>query len=211
MFVGREKETAAVLRALDRGENVIVSGKFGIGRTSLIRHIAQISQKRLHFVFADFALSANKACERLIAELLPKMANKEHPLKYKTARFRLANYELPDKQQHVIALDNIAKLSAQKLDFIRCLKAEKRFLFVAIVEKFLSEESLLKLRTMLFPSVLIDLGHLSAADSASFFEQALEVNKVNLPAAQIEHCTALTRGYPLIMVEHLKYIRKKQL
>ena len=98
MFVGREKETAAILKALDRGENIIVSGKFGIGRTSLIRHAASISQCRLHFVFADFALSANKACERLIDELLPSMASKEHPEKYKAARFRLANLDLADKR-----------------------------------------------------------------------------------------------------------------
>ena len=82
-------------------------------------------------------------------------------------------------------------------------------MFVAIVEKFLSEESLLKLRAMLFPSVLIDLGHLSAADSVRFFEQTCKVNKFYLTPARIRHLADLTGGYPLMMVEHVKKTCKK--
>ena len=204
MFVGREKELTVILRAIGRGEGVIVSGKFGIGRTSLVKHAAVISQERFHFVFADFALSANKACERLITELLPKMANKERPLKFRAARFKLANYELPDKRQHVIVLDNISRLSAQKLDFIHRLKDQKQLLFIAIVEKFLPSESLSKLRALLYPSVLIELGYLNAADCAKFFQEACQINKVNLAAAQIEHLAELTGGYPLLMAEHVQ-------
>lgn len=201
MFVGRIKETAAILRAIGRGENVIVSGKFGIGRTSLIRHVASLSQDHLRFLFVDFALSANKACETLIGKLLPRLANRRQPLQYKVARYKLAHYDGKDKRRQILVLDNIAKLSSQKLEFIRCLQAEKHFLFVAIVEQFLSSESLLKLRGMLFPSLLMDLGYLSIAETIEYFKQASKVNKMDVTDSQIKHWATLSRGYPLIMTE----------
>ena len=43
-FVGREKEISQIVKALKRGENVILKGKYGIGRTSLSRHVPEIGQ-----------------------------------------------------------------------------------------------------------------------------------------------------------------------
>ncbi|MCD6485804.1 MAG: ATP-binding protein [Syntrophobacterales bacterium] len=40
VFVGREKETRQIVRALEKGGNVIITGKFGMGRTKLVRYVA---------------------------------------------------------------------------------------------------------------------------------------------------------------------------
>ncbi len=209
MFIGREKETAALLRAVGRGEHVIVSGKFGMGRTSLVRHAAGLSQNRLRFVFVDFSLSANKACDRLTEDLLPRVSRKQHPLKYKTARFKLIHDDLADPRQQIIVLDNVAKLTAQKFEFIRCLRTENRFLFVAIVEHFLSSESVLRLRGMLFPSMLIELGYLSAAESVEYFKQAGKLYRMNLAENQLKHLATMAGGYPLTMTETVERIRNR--
>jgi MoxR-like ATPase len=44
IFVGRKKEITAILKSLEKGENVILTGHYGMGRTSLIRHISQLAQ-----------------------------------------------------------------------------------------------------------------------------------------------------------------------
>jgi len=48
-FVGREKEIEQMKEALERGKNVIVSGKYGMGRTSLIKHAADAMKDRWRF------------------------------------------------------------------------------------------------------------------------------------------------------------------
>jgi hypothetical protein len=48
-------------------------------------------------------------------------------------------------------LDNIAKLTAQKLNLIRYWVAEGSFQFVAVTEAFLAEDELQALRLALLP------------------------------------------------------------
>ena len=47
LFVGRENEANHITRELQRGNNVVLGGKYGIGRTSLINadgiHIAKMN------------------------------------------------------------------------------------------------------------------------------------------------------------------------
>jgi ABC-type phosphate/phosphonate transport system ATPase subunit len=46
-FVGRQQEIARILKDLERGDNVSVCGKYGIGRTSLLKHLAEITPARI--------------------------------------------------------------------------------------------------------------------------------------------------------------------
>lgn len=133
-FVGRERETARVVRALDQGKNVVVTGKYGVGRTSLIRHVAELTQEGWRFLFADFSQTLGRMCHDLLAKLTPGKNLKDYPAcaKYKVARSFIVNMEFGDKKQPVIVLDNVGKLSQQKLAFIRYLAREKRFLLIAL-------------------------------------------------------------------------------
>jgi len=40
IFVGRENEARHIIRELKQGNNVVLCGKYGIGRTSLVKHLA---------------------------------------------------------------------------------------------------------------------------------------------------------------------------
>ena len=51
MFVGREKDSARIIRALERGQNVVLTGIHGIGKTALIKHIAALTEKELEVRF----------------------------------------------------------------------------------------------------------------------------------------------------------------
>ena len=146
---------------------MILTGKYGIGRTSLIKHIADSIENRWRFIFVDFSQAPGKVCRVLIDELLPKSKGRKRAeiLGYKSNRFRISNLDFTDKRQHVLVLDNIAKLSAQKLDLIRYFVMAKRFRFVAIVENFMRGEELFVLRARLRNALQINIPHLSGESS----------------------------------------------
>jgi AAA+ ATPase superfamily predicted ATPase len=71
-FVNREKEISQIEEAMEEGENVIVAGRYGIGRTSFVRHVAQIMRDQWRFVFVDFSKTPGSVCNYLLAELFPQ-------------------------------------------------------------------------------------------------------------------------------------------
>ena len=202
-FVGREKEARQIIKALNRGDNVILMGKYGIGRTSLIKHIAKATQNRWRFIFVDFSQTPGRVCGLLIDELLPKSKSKKRGenLGYKSNRFRISSLELADKRQHVLVLDNIAKLSAQKLDLIRYFLTAERFRFVAIVENFLREDELFVLRARLRNAFLIGIPHLSIEATREYFRQSSAQHHFQWTEGQINHLAEMTGGYPTGMKE----------
>jgi MoxR-like ATPase len=60
MFVGREKETKLIIKELVRGHNIVIEGKFGIGRTSLVRHVSSVISDQWRFIFVDFSQTPGK-------------------------------------------------------------------------------------------------------------------------------------------------------
>jgi len=202
-FVGRSREIRIITNALDRGENVILSGRFGMGRTSLMRHIAQTCQDRFHFVFVDFSKTPADMVRRLTAALFPISATQQSGphLRYKYARFQLLNQPLEDLRQHVLVLDNIEKLTMQKRILLRHLVSEERFLFVAITESFLPENQYHELKVALLATCRIALGHLDKPSARAFFRSVSERNGFGWTDERIEMLTVRTNGYPLSMKE----------
>src|SRR5713101_5332428 len=113
-FVGRQHEIARIRKDLEQGNNVTVCGKYGIGRTDLLKYIAALTQDRWRFVFVDFSQPGGVVCRDLFAELFPKLRDKRRGeyLPYKATWFQIVHLELDDNRQHVLVLDNSAKLSA---------------------------------------------------------------------------------------------------
>ena len=202
-FVGREKEMEQIREALEEGKNVIVSGKYGMGRTSLIKHVAEMMQEEWRFLFLDFSETPGKLCQQLIARLWPekKCSGRNEFSKYRSARFRIVSLDFSDSRRHVLVLDNIAKLSAQKIDFIRYLAWEKRFQFVAIVESFISEDDFLRLRVGLYPAEIIMLQHLDKRKVYEFYQHLSEQHRFHWAEAHIKNLAEITGGYPLRMRE----------
>jgi len=202
-FVGREKEIEQIKKTLEGGGNVIVSGKYGMGRTNLIKHVAEMMQKEWRFLFLDFSETPGKLCQQLIAKLWPekKYSGRNEFSKYRSARFRIVSLRFNDSRRHVLVLDNVAKLSAQKIDFIRYLAWEKRFLFVAIVESFISRDDFLRLRVRLYPAEAIMLQNLDKRKVYEFYQHLSEQHRFHWTEGHIKNLAEITGGYPLRMQE----------
>jgi hypothetical protein len=121
--------------------------------------------------------------------------------KYKSNRFLVANLKQEDKRQLVIVIDNIAKLSHQKLAFLRTLAWKKEFRFVAIVENFLPEKDLNLLRRELLPAQIITLQHLNLLSTARLLRHFSEKYHFNWNDRQIKIFASITQGYPLGIIE----------
>jgi len=198
VFVGRDQETNRIIRLIEHNNNVIVTGKYGIGRTSLIRHVADITQDRWQFIFVDFSQTPARACRDMLSQLLSEkqFANRKNK-KYKSNCFLVANLNPEDKRQTVIAFDNIAKLSHQKLAFIRMLAWKKKFRFAAIVENFLPEKDLDLLRRELIPAQMITLQHLNRSHSVKLIHYLVEKYHFSWNDKQIKQMALTIKGYPL--------------
>jgi len=200
-FVGREKEIGQMKKALEEEKSVIVSGRYGMGRTSLVQQFARTTQDRWRFVFVDFSKTPGSVCNYLLAELFPTHEFDREDMKYRPSRFRIVTLSLADSRKHILVLDNVSKLSAQKLDLIRYLTWERRFQFVSIVESFLSSNDLFQLRVRMNPSILIMLHHLNTSSVAQFYRELSEEHQMGWTEGQIKSLCEITGGYPLRMKE----------
>lgn len=216
IFIGREKEAKKIGKALERGENVIIKGIYGIGRTTLIRHVAESLKEQYRFLFTDFSRNPAQVCHGLLTDLFPQKKYRKEDLqhhRYKEMRFRIANRALPDARPHVIVLDNIGRITRQKLALIRYIGWEKRFRFIAIVENYTSDADLLSLRAVLMPAEVMTLSYLSAGSAAELLRRLAEDNRFEWTETHIHHLVDATKGYPLGMKEtvdrELKRLREK--
>jgi energy-coupling factor transporter ATP-binding protein EcfA2 len=204
-FVGREKETKKIMKALERGNNVVLMGKYGIGRTSLIKHVAALMKDRWRFVFVDFSQTPGKVTTQLLGELVPeKRRGKDHYIRYKSGRFLIVSKELKDKRKHVLVFDNIAKLTAQKLQLIRYLIQESTFQYIAIAESFLSKEDLFLLRAALLPAEMIMLPYLREESTKTLLCHLADKYSFHWSEQRLSMLVSATRGYPLGVHEVIK-------
>ena len=202
-FVGREKEIQQIKEALGGAKNVIVLGKYGMGRTSLIKHIADAMKDRWRFVFVDFSETPRMICRHLLAEQTGRQKFKDEyeSINYKSTRFRIVHLDLGGRRKQVLVLDNIAKLSFQKADLIRYLAWGKRFQFVAIVESFISKDDFLRLRVRLYPAEIVMLQHLDKRKVYEFYQHLSEQHRFHWTEGHIKNLAEITGGYPLRMRE----------
>jgi hypothetical protein len=202
-FVGREKEIGLIHEALEGGNHVILKGKYGIGRTSLIRHVAKVMQRGWRFLLVDFSQGPAWASRRLVAEIWPDGKGRGTPTSqsYRAVRSQLVHRALMDPRRHVIVLDNIGALSAQRLGFIRYVAGKERFRLVAVVEGFVGERELFRLRMELFPALLVTLVPLLPKDIRAFLRHASAQYALGWTESRINGLAEVVRGYPLGMKE----------
>ena len=205
-FCGREKEISEIINALKKRKHVVITGKYGIGKTVLTRHLSDITKQKWKFVFTDFSKSPSNVCNDIIWQVSPKKQPKyRHKyIKYKTARSLISDLTLKDNRQPVIVLDNISKLTHQKLAFIQNVTFSKQLLFIAIAEGFLPENDLFQLRACLLPSHILKLGNLGIKSAVEFFRHASQQNNLNWSEKHIRMLAEVTGGYPLGMKEFVK-------
>jgi hypothetical protein len=186
------------MKALERCNNVVMMGKYGIGRTRLIKHIAALTKERWRFIFLDFSQTPGRVTAQLLAELLPeKRKSKDHYIRYKSGRFLIVSKEFKDKRKHVLVFDNIAKLTTQKLQLIRYLILESKFQYIAIVESFLPKEDFFLLRAALLPAETIILPYLSEESTKKLLCHLADKYSFHWSEQRLHRLASATRGYPL--------------
>lgn len=205
IFVGRKHEKEKITKYLLRGKNVIITGKFGIGRTSLVQEIAKEMNSRRRFLFVDFSQTPGKMSDTLMKELGISRRFRKSGMKmgYKSMRYRIATSSSRGNKP-IIVFDNIARLTRPKNVFLRRLIEEDHFQFIAVCEHFLPAKELLLLKTQLLPLEMISLNYLPPEDIRQWLRLYSEKHHFNWPDTYIGNLTALTGGYPLGIVEMLR-------
>ncbi|MDZ7316553.1 MAG: ATP-binding protein [candidate division KSB1 bacterium] len=203
-FVGRKKELDFIGRCLEEGQNILIQGKFGMGRTALVRRAAELYCSRYAFWFADFGLAPEKMCRRLYKQIINGV--NEVSLPYKSIRRLLVRAAADSPNKVVLILDNINSLSLAKNELCRYFALSNAFLFIGIVESSLDPDSLLRLRATLRLSRKLCLDRLSATEAESFFRFYAEKRQLGWSELQIADCCRRTRGYPLRMAMEIKRV-----
>ena len=204
-FVGRHREIARIESAVSGARNVILRGMYGIGRTSLVREIASRNADRWTFVFADFSENGSAVCGSLLNQLLGR---RSEGLTARQLTRAIASYTPKRGKTTVIVLDDVAKVTRPKVELLRKLHASAFLRFVAIVERFVPEDMIMKLRVVLDPAVLLTLDHLDAESSFQFFSH--HAKRLSLPwtEADIEMLATAMHGYPLEMAQRIARLQR---
>ena len=194
------------MRSLGQGRNVLLTGRFGVGRSRLVKHISKLYSDTWQFLFADFSKTAARFCNDMVNQLVP---HRGRPLRNRYTRLMYAKDIILGKKRamdppRVVILDNIGKISHQKLSFIRDLRFDGELLFIAITESFLSETDLFLLRSVLYPSQFLSLRNLSKSETIVFFRNVSQRKRLGWSENFIRDLAASTEGYPLLMKERVQ-------
>lgn len=203
VFVGRRRETSRIAAALTAGANVVVAGTYGIGRSALVRHVAEVMGDAWRFVFLDFSRSPAQLCSDLIGRLRPLAGRgpARGTRSFVSARAMALKLEPRGRRRHVLALDNVAALTVQKSILLRRLVATGRYRFVAIAETHMPETDLFKLRAGLVPVRLVTLANLPNAVAREFFIAASDELGLGWNEEEVAVLANVTGGHPLLMVD----------
>jgi len=200
IFVGRARETAALRLAFTSGRNVLLSGKYGIGRTALLRQLADLCSAELRVCFADFSSTPAAACRQLAPQLLPVPRRKaRRPPRYSELLAALAKATLASKPRAVIVLDDVERITPAKLQLVRLLAGNPSWRIVAIVERFLPRPELVLLLAWLYPVDRIALGYLDLEQGREYFRRVAEQGRLGWSEERILALARRCGGYPLEM------------
>ena len=198
LFVGRMKELERIQSELAAGHNLVLTGPFGIGRTTLLRHLARGLKPEFRFIFFEGSQTPGRICEQLLLDGAPAKpsAARKRTIPWKIERHRLETRRDRDPRPVVLVLDDVAEVTPPKLDFIHWLQGLHRYRIIAVTERFLSEKSLMRLRSALCPAPMVALGPLSAAMAQRFFEAWAAHHSLDWGPDIIHGLVLATRGYP---------------
>jgi hypothetical protein len=202
-FYGRQDEIKRILKVLKQGKNLVLQGKYGVGKTHLVRHFARRHRNQWKFLFADFEKNPARIIGNLFRQIksaCPSIKLKDS-MPYRIAKSKLIDVGLKDPGHYVIVLDNIARVTGPKATFLRDLTWEHGFIVIALAEGFLSADNLMRLRAGLMPCELIRLDNLRLNESIMFFKQVADRNQFHWTQSRIRAFAEATHGYPLLMAD----------
>ena len=203
LFVGRQREMARIHRELAEGHNLVLTGRYGIGRTALLHHLAREDEAGWLYLFLDGSQTPARMCEQLFLKLFPKQLNalrrSANPGSF--MRRIIASRRFSDRRPHALVLDDIAKLTHPRFEFIRWLQGLDRFRIIAVAERFLPQGDLWHLRSILVPAPLVTLERLGHSASRQFFETWSVRHGLGWDEGIVAGLVRACHGYPLAMWE----------
>ena len=101
-------------------------------------------------------------------------------------------------------------MTRPKLALLRRLRISPFLLFIAILERFVSDEEILSVRTALDPAVVVTLEHLDEDSSVRFFAHHARRLGLSWTEAEIEMLARTMHGYPSEMAHVIARLQKQR-
>ena len=158
-FVGRTYELRQLARLLNEGRNVVLTGVYGSGRTTLLRELARKERGR------QFIFWGSRDSQRALRITVKKLcAVRTRP---------------PDRVPVVVVLDDVVRITPQRLRSLRELVRATRCQIIVIVERSVSSGDVARLRAALEAARLICLGSLTRSATERYFSLAYESTRLD--------------------------------
>lgn len=202
-FVGRDREIARLSAAIEAGENVILSGKLGIGKTTLLEEFRARCGGSV--AIADLGSGPASACRGLAGELLGRKGRSSKAGGYLANRAALAGFA-PRGRGLVVALDNAdlgtrgrGTVSLARLDLVRHLAGNRAMRLIVVCEMEGKGRNFNRLRAWLHPVRELPLERLPLASAREYFDLVRESLGLAWPTDRLEVLARASQGYPLAM------------
>lgn len=168
-FTGRNRKLRQLSRLLAEGRNIVLTGVFGTGRTTLVHQLARTVRRPFLFWCREDS--------------------------YRSLRLTLAR----SRGVPVVVMDDVVHVTPQRLRLFRELLRAQRCQFIVIVDRSLPDGEFLRLRAALQSPRPICLGPLSEEATERYFALAVREHGINWTPDEIRLVAQSTHGHPLIM------------
>jgi hypothetical protein len=203
VFVGRERETARIAAELSSGRNVVVAGTCGIGRTSLVRHVAESMGGQWRFLFVDFSQAPARVWLDLAGMIERRRVRTSRlgKITFRSARSQVLTAEPGEAGRRVLVLDNVGTVTAPRLGLVGRLVSAGRFQLIAVADSQIGQAKVLLLRGALYPVALLELARLPRRACREYFETVSRRLGLDWGEGEIAGLAEATGGFPLMMAE----------
>jgi hypothetical protein len=186
-FVGRTRELRRLRGLLESGRNIVVTGPFGSGRTSLVRRLEVQLRGQYRFLFVCPS-DTRRAVRRTVAgDVLSVRTPSRHA-------------SLSTKPARVVVFDDVMRVTAQRARFIReLLSDDDRVRIMLIAEHALAGDELVRVRGILNAAPVVHVGPLSSRDVEEYIIAHASAAGMSWPLASVREMARSTHGYALGM------------
>ena len=215
MFVGRKKELKETIRALSGGKHVFVYGPFGIGKSTFSR--AALNHLGLPFLHISLEQTAKKmsedlakqitACEyaRAIKRRERHVVARGHDRIWDSDSFSAlkGRIKLLSTRNRVVLVDNLTKMTHQKLSFLNFLVSQE-FSFIVPVDRTAEAGGVQAIRTLCYNHFRINLPNLSTRESLELAGALRSELGIGPNPIQNAAWARQFHGYPLLIVQRIQ-------